>query len=99
MDQDWPFADPKNLAVFTVRQIMRNGKPILRVSHDDDDGAWQFLQWGTPEKRDAMIVTLEEIVQNDSTICEPADLPLGWRAWRRNMDDMWQREPISSSDG
>ena len=96
--KDWPFADPKNVAVFTVRQIVRGGESILRVSHDSDDGAWQFLQCGTPEEQDAMIIALEEVVNLDPTVTELADLPLGWRAWRRKKGDTWQREPKPSDD-
>lgn len=39
---NWPFTDPQNLAVFTVRSIWESGKPILYVYHDGGDGAWQF---------------------------------------------------------
>lgn len=27
----------------TTRQVLRQGLPILLVTHDADDGAWQFL--------------------------------------------------------
>ena len=29
----WPFSDPKNVAVVTVRQIVEGGQPVLLVSH------------------------------------------------------------------
>ena len=44
MTPDWPFADPTNVATITVRQIVRDGQPILHVSHDHEDGGWQFLE-------------------------------------------------------
>jgi hypothetical protein len=93
MNDDWPFGDPKNVAVITVRQIVREGKPILRVSHDEDDGGWQFLEWGTPRMEDAMVLALEEIVAIDPSVCELTDLPYGWRATRRSPSEPWQREP------
>ncbi len=89
---EWPFADPKNLAVITVRQIVQDAQPILRVSHDSDDGGWQFLEWGTPCEEDAMIVSLYSIVVRDPSLKELADLPFGWRALRRNPDEPWHRE-------
>src|SRR5438128_2699237 len=98
MNDDWPFADPKNVATFTVRQIARDGNPILRVSHDSVDGAWQFLEWGTPREEDAMIVLLEEMTRIDNSIRELADLPLGWRATRRSPAEPWHREP-NPNDG
>ncbi len=93
MSEDWPFADPKNVATFTVRQIARDGNPILRVTHDREDGAWQFLEWGTPREEDAMIVGLEEMTRIDQSISALADLPLGWRAIGRSPAEPWQREP------
>jgi hypothetical protein len=38
----WAFADPSNLAVMTTRQVVNEGKFINFVSHDEDDGGWQF---------------------------------------------------------
>lgn len=93
MSNSWPFDDPKNVVTFTVRQIARDGNPILRVTHDSEDGAWQFLEWGTPSEEDAMIVGLEEMTRIDSSIIELADLPLGWRATRRSIAEPWYREP------
>jgi hypothetical protein len=93
MNDEWPFADPRNVATITVRQIVQDGNPILRVSHDDDDGMWQFLEWGTPDEEDAMVVSLEEMTRIDPSILELAELPLGWRAIRRSPSDPWNFEP------
>ena len=95
---DWPFADPQNVAVFTVRQIAQEAQPILRVVHDVEDGAWQFLQWDTPRMEDAMLVCLKNIVRLDPSIRELADLPLGWRALRRTSEEQWYREPNLRDD-
>ncbi len=90
-NQDWPFADPKNVAVFTTTQILRSGQPILRVSHDEEDGAWQFHTGAAQvETKDLMIVALEEIVEHDRSICELADLPFGWFAERDGIGDSWK---------
>jgi len=72
---DWPFADPRNVAVVTVKNIMNGVAPILRVTHDLDDGAWQFLEWVTPDIDDAAIMSLEEMTISDPTILELVDLP------------------------
>jgi len=94
MDQ-WPFADPKNLAVITVRPIVEGGHPVLRVSHDGDDGCWQFLEWDTPDEKDAMVVSLYGMVVRDPSLKALADLPRGWRALRRSPTEPWQREAKS----
>ena len=93
---NWPFTEPENVAVFTVRQIMERRCPILRVYHDKDDGAWQFLEWGTPVDTDFMLVALKTVVAIDASLAELADLPLGWMAWRRDTGDPWQRRTTTS---
>jgi len=85
----------KNVLTFTVRQIVRDGHAILRVAHDIDDGAWQFFEWGTPDENDAMVVSLQEMTRIDPSLLELADLPLGWRAFRKSPADTWIREPNS----
>jgi hypothetical protein len=93
MSDAWPFADPKNVATFTVRQIAVDGHPILRVYHDIEDGGWQFLERDKPSMKDAMLVSLNNVVARDPTVLELADLPLGWQAMRQTSTDPWQREP------
>jgi hypothetical protein len=89
---EWVFADPKNVAVFTTAQAMRLRQPVLRVTHDDDDGAWQFHTGVQPvSTADMMIVALEEMVEHDPTISELADLPCGWFAERDNLGSPWRR--------
>ena len=43
----WPFDQPPNCAVFTLRRIAEGIDPILFVSHDLDDHGWQF--WDSTE--------------------------------------------------
>jgi len=92
LDSPWPFKEPRNLAVFTTRQVLDEGLPVLVVAHDEEDGAWQFL-CGTSELkgRDARIVCLEEMFKHDPTLGDLADLPLGWRA-SRDGNGPWKRE-------
>jgi hypothetical protein len=97
MDADWKFDQPPNCAVFTVRGVLEGDEPILRVTHDEDDGGWQFLGANTPKMADARIVALEEILDLDPTLLELADLPMGWRASRHNVGDDWSRSRNSQS--
>lgn len=88
----WKFSDPPNVAVISTRPVVNGEQWIAYVSHDDDDGAWQFH--GTSElasESDAVLVSLRSIVERDSTVVELADLPLGWHAWRAAKDAPWQR--------
>jgi hypothetical protein len=90
---EWPFEDPENVATMTVRQITHGGQPILLVSHDADDGMWQFLTGGSVAMSDALLVSLREIYRIDRSVGELADLPLGWTAQRSAVGQPWQRQP------
>jgi len=34
----WPFADPKDVAVVTLKSLAMGGNPILHVTHEAEDG-------------------------------------------------------------
>jgi hypothetical protein len=87
---EWPFRDARNTAVFTTKSIVLHGNPILEVYHDEDDGSWQFLDGNPVENKDAMIVALHEIVDIDKSIKELSDLPVGWKAERKNKNGPWK---------
>jgi hypothetical protein len=87
----WRFADPKNVAVITLKSITMGGGPILRVTHDAEDGMWQFLDGSTVSQENASVVSLEEITRSDPSVMQLADLPLGWYADRSAADEPWRR--------
>jgi hypothetical protein len=93
---NWPFPDPPNVVTFTSKDVVDLGKWIHRVSHDADDGAWQFHSIdGAPQSEaDARLILLKNIVQMDPTVAELADLPPGWIAWRQSKDSPWNRKPV-----
>ena len=88
--KDWPFKDPTNVAVFSIRQIVFDRQPILHVTYDGDDGSWQFLGKETPSASDAVIVSFEEIAELDPSVKELSDLPDGWEAWRSDKSGKWE---------
>jgi hypothetical protein len=102
MGADWPFDDPENTAVFCLARILRGTCPLLLVTHDEEDGSWQFLDGEHVFEEEAVLVSLGGMVQFDPSLRELADLPLGWYAWRPGPDQPWQRaqgeQPMSESD-
>lgn len=86
------FTDKKNTMVITTKRIMNNKSNILLVSHDDEDGMWQFLDGEDVDEEDATIVSLGEIVGIDNTINQIADLPLGWIAFRDSVYSQWNKQ-------
>ncbi|MFL0269324.1 hypothetical protein [Candidatus Clostridium radicumherbarum] len=87
----WKFSDAENTAVFTTRQVVNESVPILYVSHDEDDGAWQFHHGSNVSIEDAIIVSLEMMVSLDDTLNQLFDLPLGWIATRKSINDFWNK--------
>jgi hypothetical protein len=88
---DWLFSEPPNLAVIASKTIFE-GAYIGFVSHDADDGGWQFIAAaGETNEVDAMLVSLQSVVDHDPTIKLLADLPLGWVAERHSADEPWYR--------
>ena len=88
--REWPFEDDRRVAVFTTSHVVHAGKPIVYVSHDADDGAWQFHSDDTVSQKDAMLLALEEIVEIDPTIASLASLPLGCCATRKDQSSAWR---------
>ena len=91
MNERWPFADPPNVAVFTSKQIISGNAWIHYVSHDEDDGAWQFHPVGFTTEEDAAVVGLGTIVRLDPALRELHDLPFGWVATREGPGEAWGR--------
>jgi hypothetical protein len=79
----------------TTHQVMREGWPILLVTHDVDDGAWQFVNGDgdTDDTDSSMVVAAADVAALDPSLGELAGLPRGWRAWREAVDRPWRLEP------
>lgn len=90
----WPFEQLRNTAALTMRQIMDRSEPILLVSHDLDDGGWQFIGRSDASMENVMVVSLESVCHLDSSIFEVANLPLGWEATRSEVGGVWNRSQI-----
>jgi len=88
---DWPFSDPPGAEAITLERILRGEAKLLLVTHDEDDGAWQFLDGDHVCEDDAVVVGLGEMIQFDPSVIALADLPRGWFAWRIAADEPWQR--------
>lgn len=85
----FPFSDAPNTAVFICSHILGGREKILFVSHDADDGAWQFLCGKEHDESDARIVSLKYVLDLDPTIVKLKDLPLGYCAERKSKNDKW----------
>jgi hypothetical protein len=93
LEGEWPFRSPQDLAVITLDRILDGRNPILYVTHDEDDGGWQFLDGDDVSEEDARVVGLAQMAKHDPTIRQLADLPIGWYAVRESLGGPWQRSP------
>ena len=90
----WKFSEAPNVAVFTSKGILQNGDWVYYVTHDQDDGVWQFHPYsGIVPCSEMVVSSLRSLVDLDRSLELLADLPTGWHAWRDSPSDQWQREP------
>ena len=90
------FEENINTAVFTTSFVVTGKNEITYVTHEIEDGAWQFFSNDKFENYEdvAMIVSLGEIIELDNTLLDLADLPLGYTASRQSVRDTWERRKI-----
>jgi hypothetical protein len=92
---NWEFKYPPSTAVIANRKIFQHGGWIAYVSHEVDEAGWQFhTNDAEVSESDAQVVSLEDILNHDPSICELADLPVGWQAWRASAMAVWKRSPL-----
>jgi hypothetical protein len=87
------FDELLSTTVFTTRRVTELSYPVLVVSHDAEDGAWQFLCGTTNDPKDGVTESLASMVGRHPELEELADLPRGWIAWREDETHEWVREP------
>lgn len=92
---EWTFDQAENVACFTLRQVLKEGEPILYVVHDAADHGWQFLTGKNVKMADAIIVSMREIVEHDPTLLEIGDMPPGHSARRAAVGQPWEVTVIS----
>ena len=94
------FEDTLNTAVFTTKSVVKDKKEITYVTHDADDGAWQFFSSDDFDNYEevAMILSLDEIINIDITVLEIADLPLGYFATRPTSKDSWTTKKMTNEN-
>lgn len=87
--QTFPFKDAPNTAVIVCSHIIEHIAPILYVSHDEDDGMWQFLCGKEHSEDEAKIVSLKYVHELDPSIGLLNDMPCGFYAERDSQTDKW----------
>lgn len=86
---EFPFYDSPDTATIICCHIMERQAPILYVSHDEEDGMWQFLCGGTHEIDEAKLVSLKWVFDLDNSVSALKDMPCGYYAERKTQNDDW----------
>lgn len=86
----FPFGDAPDTAALTCCHVLEDGEPILHVSHDADDGMWQFLCERAHDASEARVVSLASVYRMDRSIGQLARLARGCAADRDNAKAKWQ---------
>lgn len=89
---DWKFADPPHAKAFLSETVNNGSEVVTYVSHDSEDGAWQFLGKSMSDGGGPVLSCLHHPIDRDPTLAELADLPLGWYAERNGVGEPWLRK-------
>jgi hypothetical protein len=85
-----PFDQPENCATFTDIYVINEWKPVLIVSHNDEDHDRDFLSglssWTLDE---CIMIWLKNVVDRDPTLYDIADLEPWYVAVRSEI--WWER--------
>ena len=78
-------------AVFTTRFVIEDKKTITYVTHEIEDGAWQFFSDDKFDDFESVVkvVGLREIINLDPSIIELVEMSEGFIATRNDRLDNW----------
>ena len=89
---EWKFADDPHTRVYLSETVHEGTEAVTYVSHDADDGAWQFLGNSMSNGGGPVISCFHHPIDRDPTLSELADLQLGWYAERDKIGEPWVRK-------
>jgi len=95
---DWKFPYDPHTRVFLSETVHKGTEQITYVSHDAEDGSWQFLGNTMSDGGGPVISCFHHPVDRDPTLIELADLPLGWYAERGGVGEPWTRKMQAAED-
>jgi hypothetical protein len=75
-------------AVITTKYVIYENSKIVYVINTED--GWQFLGQEDVEENDALVVTLNTIIQLDPTITRVLNLNKGQQAFRNELSNDWE---------
>jgi hypothetical protein len=95
---NWKFPDDPHVRVFLSESVHKGTEPVTYVSHDAEDGAWQFLGDSMSDGGGPVTSCFHHPIDCDPSLAELSDLPLGWYAGRGRVGEPWTRKKYSRDD-
>jgi hypothetical protein len=92
---NWKFPDPPHARAFLSETVHKGTEPVVFVTHDTEDGAWQFLGDSMSDGGGPIISCLHHPIDSDPSLAELFDLPPGWYAERRQAGEPWIRKKLT----
>lgn len=89
---NWKFPDPPHTRVYLSQGVHIGTEPVTYVSHEAEDGAWQFLGDNMANEGGTKISCFHHPIDRDPSLAELADLPPGWYAQRSQIGQPWIRK-------
>ena len=78
----------KNKSAITTKYVVNNNSIIVSVFYDED-GDWQFLGEDEVSEEDAIVVSIQEMIDIDKSLVNLPDLKEGESAYRKNKESIW----------
>lgn len=89
--KQFKFKESDNTACFVCDHVMSKTRPILYVTHEAEDGFWQFLCGDTDhDDSNLKIISLKQAADIDASINDLFEMPLGIGADRKSVNDKWE---------
>lgn len=95
---NWKFRDDPHTRVFLSETVHKGTEPVTYVSHDAEDGSWQFLGESMSDGGGPVISCFHHPIDSDPSLAELADLPLGWYAERDRVGEPWTRKKHTTDE-
>jgi hypothetical protein len=97
---EYKFSDTKDTACFVCDHVLNKQKSILHVTHDYD-GYWQFIcGQNNHDETNGKIISIGQATKIDCTINDLFEMPLGFGADRKSINDKWEpyKIPIEKTE-
>ena len=78
----------KNKSAITTKYVVNNNSIIVSVFYNED-GDWQFLGEEEVSEEDAIVVSIQEMIDIDKSLVNLPDLKEGESAYRKNKESIW----------